>query len=60
MELQLTKEEEAFRQEARAWLEEQLSGPFKEVRGRGAYGDQDSHVEERIAWGRAMGAAGWN
>ena len=60
MELQLTNEERAFRDEARTWLEEQLSGPFKDLRGRGASGDQDSYVEERIAWGKVMGAAGWN
>ena len=58
MELQLSKEEEAFRDEARAWLQEQLNGPFKDLRGRGASGDQDSFIEERIAWGKAMGAAG--
>ena len=45
MELQLSKEEEAFRAEARAWLEEQLNGPFKDLQGRGASGDQDSYVE---------------
>ena len=60
MELQLTKEEEAFRKEARVWLEEQLNGPFAHVRGRGLSGDQESFVEERIEFGRAMGAAGWN
>ncbi|KPK17884.1 MAG: acyl-CoA dehydrogenase [Myxococcales bacterium SG8_38] len=60
MELQLTKREQAFRQEVRAWLTEQLRGPFRHLRGRGASGDQDSHVEERIAWGKVMGAAGWN
>ena len=60
MELQLSKEEEAFRQEARAWLQEQLNGPFKDLQGRGASGDQDRYVEERVAWGKVMGAAGWN
>ena len=60
MELQLTKEEEAFRKEARVWLEEQLNGPFAHVRGRGLSGDQESFVEERIEFGKAMGAAGWN
>lgn len=53
MELQLTEQERAFRDEARAWLQEQLNGPFKDLRGRGASGDQDSYVEERIAWGKA-------
>jgi alkylation response protein AidB-like acyl-CoA dehydrogenase len=60
MELQLTKEEEAFRQEARAWLEQQLNGPFAHVRGRGLSGDQESFIEERIEFGKVMGAAGWN
>ena len=60
MEIQLSEEEEAFRQEARAWLQEQLDGPFKELQGRGASGDQDRYVEERVAWGKVMGAAGWN
>ncbi len=60
MELHLSKEEEAFRDEARAWLKSQLEGPYKDLRGRGASGDQDSYVEERLEWGRAMGAAGWN
>ncbi|MGD8316647.1 MAG: acyl-CoA dehydrogenase family protein [Myxococcales bacterium] len=60
MELRLTKKEEAFREEARAWLHEQLSGPFRHLRGRGASGDQESYVQERIAWGKVMGAAGWN
>jgi alkylation response protein AidB-like acyl-CoA dehydrogenase len=60
MELQLTPEEEAFRQEVREWLEEQLNGPFAHVRGRGLSGDQESLVEERIEFGKVMGAAGWN
>ena len=50
MELQLDEREEAFRQEARTWLEEQLGGPFEAIRGRGTSGDQESCIEERIAW----------
>ena len=60
MELQLTDQERAFRDEARAWLREQLDGPYGHLRGRGASGDQESFVEERIEWGKVMGAAGWN
>ena len=60
MELQLSKKEEAFRDEVRRWLREQLEGPFRELRGRGRSGDQDSCIEDRIAWGKVMGAAGWN
>ncbi|MEM7135074.1 MAG: acyl-CoA dehydrogenase family protein [Myxococcota bacterium] len=60
MELQLNDKERAFRDEARSWLRSQLDGPFRDLQGRGRSGDQDSFVDERIAWGKAMGAAGWN
>ena len=60
MELRLTKEEEAFRDEARGWLQEQLNGPFAHVRYVGRTGDQDAEVAERIKFCQAMGKAGWN
>lgn len=60
MELRLTQKERALRDEARTWLERQLGGPFRELAGRGRSGDQDACIEGRIAWGKAMGAAGWN
>ncbi len=52
-------EDQAFRAEARAWLTEQLEGPFAHVRFRGGPGEEDEVFDERIDWERAMGAAGW-
>jgi len=52
-------EDRAFREEARAWLTEQLEGPFAHVRFRGGPGEEDEEFEGRVAWEKAMGAAGW-
>jgi len=57
MQLSFTAEEEAFRSEVAAWLEEQLSGPFAHIRYI------DSHLEkfeERRRWEQALGAARWS
>ena len=59
MELRFSDEDEAFRREAADWLESQLSGEFNVVRGRGGPGDEGSLVDERKAWERRMGEAGW-
>ena len=60
MHLELNKKEEAFRNEARAWLSEQLDGKFAKLKGRGGPGDEHHEVQGRIEWTKAMGAAGWN
>lgn len=60
MDLSFSKEDEQFREEIRSWLEEQLSGEFKAIRGRGGPGDEHSMFKERQAWNRKMGEAGWN
>jgi alkylation response protein AidB-like acyl-CoA dehydrogenase len=52
-------EDLAFRAEARAWLTEQLEGPFAYVRFRGGPGEEDEEFEGRVEWEKAMGAAGW-
>src|SRR5471030_2520749 len=52
-------EDQEFRAEARAWLTEQLEGPFAHVRFRGGPGEEDEVFEERIDWEKALGAAGW-
>jgi len=49
----------AFRQEARHWLTSQLDGEFAGLRGRGGPGDEHACFDERRAWERALGAAGW-
>jgi alkylation response protein AidB-like acyl-CoA dehydrogenase len=59
MDLRFSDEDEAFRRQAAEWLESQLSGEFAGVRGRGGPGDEGSLVEERKAWERRMGEAGW-
>ncbi len=57
MKLGFTPEQEAFRAEVAAWLEAQLSGPFAHIRG---VTSQTAMAEERHAWERALGAAGWS
>jgi alkylation response protein AidB-like acyl-CoA dehydrogenase len=52
-------EDQAFREEARAWLTEQLEGPFAHVRFRGGPGEEDEEFEGRVEWEQAMSAAGW-
>ncbi|MEX2254992.1 MAG: acyl-CoA dehydrogenase family protein [Acidimicrobiia bacterium] len=59
MDLRFSDEDEAFRREARAWLTERLDGEFAVVRGRGGPGDEHELFEERAAWERALGDAGW-
>jgi alkylation response protein AidB-like acyl-CoA dehydrogenase len=57
MKLAFAPELAAFRDEAAAWLNEQLSGPFAAIRGQT---NQVDNVEERRAWEAAMGAARWS
>jgi alkylation response protein AidB-like acyl-CoA dehydrogenase len=59
MNLNFSPEDEAFREEARTWLEEHLVGDFKKLRGRGHLGDMDVFVEERKAWEQALAAGRW-
>ncbi len=59
MDFSFSDEDEAFRAEARAWLTEQLEGPFAGVRGRGGPGDEHALFDERLEWEHALGAAGW-
>ena len=59
MHARFSDEDEAFRGEIAGWLAEHLSGEFAHLRGRGGPGDEHSLVEERKAWERTLGAAGW-
>src|SRR6478672_12058507 len=59
VDLHFSEEDERFRREAREWLTGQLEGEFAVVRGRGGPGDEHALFEERLAWERALGAAGW-
>ena len=60
MELELTPELRAFRDEVRAWMNDNLKGRFESLKGRGGPGDEHYAVELRMEWNRLMGDAGWN
>lgn len=53
------RELEAFRAEARAWLEAGLGGDFAAARGLGGPGREHEGHEIRLAWERHLGKAGW-
>jgi alkylation response protein AidB-like acyl-CoA dehydrogenase len=57
MQLAFAPELKAFRKEAADWLNDQLGGPFKAIRGQT---NQVDNVEERRAWEKALGAARWS
>jgi alkylation response protein AidB-like acyl-CoA dehydrogenase len=57
MDLGFGPELEAFRAGAAEWLEKQLSGPFKALRGLNNHIDL---IDERRAWEQVLGAAGWS
>ena len=59
MQIRFSDEDEAFRKEVADWLDDALSGEFSIVRGRGGPGDDAALIEERKAWERKLGAAGW-
>jgi len=57
MKLAFAPELHEFRAEAADWLNEQLSGSFRSVRGQT---NQVDAVEERRAWEQALGQARWS
>ena len=59
MDLRFSEEDEAFRKEVAGWLADNLSGEFAAVRGRGGPGDENAMFDERAAWERKLGKAGW-
>jgi alkylation response protein AidB-like acyl-CoA dehydrogenase len=56
MKLGFTPEQERFRAEAAEWLQAQMNGPFASLRGATR---ASAKVEDRRAWEKALGAAGW-
>lgn len=54
MQLGFTPAEERFRNEAAAWLQAQLAGPFKDLRGHTTLSGM---LERRMQWERALGEA---
>ncbi|WP_199549278.1 acyl-CoA dehydrogenase family protein [Streptomyces sp. N35] len=59
MDFEFGVEDEAFRAEARAWLEAHLSGEFAAGRGLGGPGSEHEGGQVRRAWERELGAGGW-
>ncbi|WP_182523561.1 acyl-CoA dehydrogenase family protein [Nocardioides dongkuii] len=59
MDLTYSTDDEAFRAEVRAFLEDSLSGEWGELRGLGGPGKDHEAVEERLAWNRHLAAHGW-
>jgi alkylation response protein AidB-like acyl-CoA dehydrogenase len=52
-------EDEAFRKEVRAWLEDHLVGEYAALGGRGGSGDETFGFEARLRWERELAAGGW-
>ncbi|MDP2773335.1 MAG: acyl-CoA dehydrogenase family protein [Nocardioides sp.] len=59
MDLTYSEEDQAFRAEIRAWLDENLTGEWAELRGLGGAGRDHEKFEERLAWNRHLAAHGW-
>ena len=59
MNTRFSADDEAFRREIAGWLGDNLAGEFAELRGRGGPGDDHALVDERKAWERRLGEAGW-
>jgi len=59
MDLHESPEDAAFRKEARAWLEANLSGDFAAARGLGRVGNEHQGRDIRLAWERHLGESGW-
>ncbi|MFQ5666401.1 MAG: acyl-CoA dehydrogenase family protein [Candidatus Binatia bacterium] len=59
MDLRFSEADEAFRREVAQWLADNLVGEFARLRGRGGPGDAHALFDERLAWERKLGAAGW-
>jgi alkylation response protein AidB-like acyl-CoA dehydrogenase len=57
--VQLTEEDAEFRRRVRDWLEQNLTGEFAALRGRGGPGREHEHFEQRLAWNRHLAASGW-
>jgi len=54
-----SEEDEHFRREIAEWMAAHLTGEFAQVKGRGGPGDDHALVDERKAWERVLGQAGW-
>lgn len=54
-----SQENAEFAATVRQWLEDNLTGEFAELRGKGGPGSEHEFFEQRLAWDRHLAAAGW-
>jgi alkylation response protein AidB-like acyl-CoA dehydrogenase len=59
VDLSYSAADEAFRADVRTWLEDNLTGDFAALRGRGGPGREHEEYAGRLAWDRHLAAAGW-
>lgn len=51
--------DQAFRDDIRTWLADNLTGEFAAAKGLGGPGRDDEAIPERLAWNRHLAAHGW-
>lgn len=59
MQLNFSKEDEAFRDEIASWLKDNLTGEFATLKYRGGPGDEHAFPEERKRWEQKLSSGGW-
>ena len=57
--MQLSPQDEQFRDRLRRWLAGSLTGRFAALRGAGGPGREHEAHAQRLAWNRYLAAAGW-
>ena len=55
MKLSFSPEDEQFRAEVAAWLQENLTGEFEKLKYRGGPGDEHMYPQERQVWEQKAG-----
>ena len=55
----MSTDDDAFREQVRTWLAEQLAGDWASVKGLGGSGQGEERREERRAWNRHLAEHGW-
>ena len=59
MKLSFSAEDEKFREEIAAWLRDNLTGEFAQLKYRGGPGDEHMYPEERQVWEQQLAKGGW-
>ncbi|WP_432470219.1 acyl-CoA dehydrogenase family protein [Amphritea sp. HPY] len=59
MKLSFSAADETFRAEIAGWLQDNLTGEFAQLKGRGGPGDEHMFHRERVAWEQKLAEGGW-